>query len=110
MSKNQALKELKGTQKQVQFATDVRKYVLYQLENASKQGLDQKRADKVAGVLKRTTNAKFILDTFAGVFYNHCVLDRLNIPFEIHRELDGAKTLKQADLTGYSPAKDAINI
>ena len=108
MSKNQALKELKGTKRQIQFATDVRRYVLYQLENASKQGLDQRRADKVAGVLKRTTNAKFILDTFAGVFYNHCVLDRLDVPFIINRELDSAKALKQVDLTGYSPAKDAM--
>lgn len=99
-------KELKGTERQVKFATDVRKYVLFQLEHAGEQGVDQKYADKVIKVIKRTNNAKFILDTFAGVFYDHSVLVRLDTLFGIKKDLQNAKVLKQSDLTGFSPSTD----
>ena len=106
-NKSIELKELKGTDRQVKFANDVRKYVLYQLEHAGEQGVDQKHADKVISVIKRTNNAKFILNAFAGSFYAHSVLVRLDILFSIKKDLKDAKTLKQSDLTGFSPNTDS---
>lgn len=106
-NKSIELKELKGTDRQVKFANDVRKYVLYQLEHAGKQGVDQKYADKVISVIRRTNNAKFILSTFAGSFYAHSVLVRLDILLDIKKDLKDAKTWKQSDLTGFSPSTDS---
>ena len=111
MGKNNELKKLKGTEKQVRFATDVRRYVLYQLEHADEQGVDHVYADKMFSVIKRTSNAKFILKTFANSFYNHYVLAHLDRLFDIKKELKDAKTLKQSDVTGFSlcPQYDFYN-
>ena len=96
------LKELKGTERQVKFATDIRRYVLFQLEHAEEQGLNQENADKVASVIKRTSKAKFIIDTFADSFYQHYVLVNTDILFDHAENLQAAKRLKQTDLAGFS--------
>lgn len=109
MGKNKELKKLKGTERQIKFANDVRKYTLFQLEHAGEQGVDQKIANKVASVIKRTSNAKYILDTFAGSYYEHSILVRLDNLLNIRKRLNSAKTLKQSDLVGFSPTIKTTN-
>lgn len=102
---NNKLKTLKGSERQIKFATDIRKYVLYQLEHAQDQGIKQEYADKVITVIKRTTKAKFIINTFVGAFYNHCVLISLDTLFNKNKELQDAKKLKQSDLATFSSGR-----
>lgn len=59
------LKELKGTERQIKYANDIRKYVLFQIENSD---IDKDNKEKFISALERQGNAKFIIDCFAQHF------------------------------------------
>ena len=91
--KKDALKELEGTDRQITFANDIRKYVLYQLEHSD----DQESAILVAKAVKRTKKAKWIIDTFVKSYYDKTVLGHVKAMFLEDPELREAKQLKQSD-------------
>ena len=64
---------LKGTNKQVKYATDIRNYVLNELSKDS----NQKLADKIANMVKKVGKADWIIQTFKNSFYQENALDSL---------------------------------
>lgn len=60
------MKELKGTERQIKFATDIRNYVIYQVENFDK--LDKTKVERFIKALNNQGSAKFIIDTFVDTF------------------------------------------
>lgn len=66
-SKKEGIKmtELKGTERQIKFANDIRNYVVFQLENTN---VDITKKNKFIEALAKQKNAKFIIDNFVDNF------------------------------------------
>lgn len=71
------MKELKGSEKQIKFAGDIRKYVIFQMENFD----DEYVAKLVINFVSRTSKAKLIIDTFVDSFYEKDVQATVKMAF-----------------------------
>ena len=59
------MKSLKGTERQIKFANDIRDYVLFQIKHSQ---VDELKKDIFTKALERQGSAKFIIDTFSSNF------------------------------------------
>lgn len=71
------MKELKGSEKQIKFAGDIRNYVIFQMENFD----DEYVAKLVINFVSRTSKAKLIIDTFVDSFYENDVQETVKMAF-----------------------------
>ncbi|QLL69613.1 hypothetical protein [Lactobacillus sp. 3B(2020)] len=71
------MKELKGSEKQIKFAGDIRNYVIFQMEKLDNEYL----AKLVINFVSRTSKAKLIIDTFVDSFYEKDVQETVKMAF-----------------------------